>query len=361
MADQTQEQDRSEAATPFKLREAQRRGQVAKSLELNSLLILLVALGALYLWGEKFTNGMLRISERWFASAHLLQFDGHTPVQWFDEIVRTLVALFWPVLAGLIVIAALANLVQTGPIFSFFPLKPDVRRLNPVQGFKRLFSKKLLFESFKSILKILLFGVVLYYAIVGVLPQLVGLMDVHPDNYAAILLGESGGITFKLILAVLAVALLDIAFVRWDFAKQMRMSRRALREEVKRREGDPLIRAKLRALQKEAVKRTHSLGRVPQADVLITNPTHLAVALKYDRTSMTAPMTIAKGAGELALHMRARAREYGVPVVENKELARRLFGSADIDEPIPEELYPAVAQVLVRVMMKKNPPARAPT
>lgn len=361
MADQAQEHDRSEAATPFKLREAQRRGQVAKSLELNSLLILLAALGALYLFGETFTNGILRVSERWFTSAHLLQFDGHTPVQWFEEIVRTLVALFWPFLAGLIAVAVLANLVQTGPIFSFFPLKPDVRRLNPVQGFKRLFSKKLLFESFKSILKLLLFGVVLYYTMVGILPKLVGLMDVHPDNYAAILLAESGEIMFKLVMAVLVVALLDIAFVRWDFAKQMRMSRRELKEEVKRREGDPLIRAKLRALQKEAVKRTHSLGRVPDADILITNPTHLAVALKYDRGSMVAPLIIAKGAGELALHMRARAREHGIPVVENKGLARKLFGSTGIDEPIPEELYPAVAQVLVQAMIRKNPPTGKPS
>lgn len=361
MADQAQEQDRSEAATPFKLREAQRRGQVAKSLELNSLLMLLAAFGALYLLGETFTSGMLRISERWFASAHLLQFDGRTPVHWFEEIVHALVTLFWPFLAGLVVVAILANLVQTGPIFSFFPLKPDLRRLNPVQGFKRLFSKKLLFEAFKSILKLLLFSVVLYYAMLGVLPKLVGLMDVHPDNYAAIMLTESGAIIFKLVMAVLLIALLDIVFVRWDFATQMRMSRRELKEEVKRREGDPLIRAKLRALQKEAVKRTHSLGRVPDADILITNPTHLAVALKYDRDSMVAPLLIAKGAGELALHMRVRARKHRIPVIENKELARKLFGSTGIDEPIPEALYPAVAQVLVRTLIKNHPPTGTPS
>ncbi len=155
-------------------------------------------------------------------------------------------------------------------------------------------------------------------------------------------------------MVMLVVAILDLAYTRKDYASKMKMSRRELKEEVRRREGDPEIRARIRALRKEAAKRGKSLQRVPEADVLITNPTHLAVALLYKRGEMQAPQVIAKGAGELALTMKQVADKHRVPIVEDKLLARRLFRQVGIDAAIPESLYPPVAQLLSRIYRLKQ-------
>jgi flagellar biosynthesis protein FlhB len=176
-----------------------------------------------------------------------------------------------------------------------------------------------------------------------------GMLGAQPEAYPLMLLGYAESLAFKLTLAMLIVALLDLAYVRWDFAKRMRMSRREQKEEVKRREGDPHIRAKRRELQREAAKRSASLRRVPDADVLITNPTHLAIALRYERGRSLAPRCLAKGAGEVALRMKTMAQRHGVIVVEQRPLARALFDEVAIDGLIPESLYEPVARVYAEV------------
>lgn len=348
MADQQSEQDRTEPATPTKLRDARRRGQVAKSLEINSLFILSVALCIFYLLGERMIAAQLEMSRSLFSQAHQVSMQPVDLVLWFEGMVERLIAIFWPLMATIALVAVVMNMAQTGPVFSFYPLKPDMQRLNPVTGFKRLFSAKLLFESIKTVIKIFLFAGVIYFAITALLPSLVSLMDMGPDSYAAFLLDNTNLMAFKLLGVLLFVALLDLLYTRWDFSKKMRMSRREIKEEVKRREGDPLIRAKIKELQREAAKRAGAVQKVPDADVLITNPTHYAVALSYQRGVMIAPKVIAKGAGELALKMRELARRHGVPVIEDKPLARQLFRKTELNHPIGEVLYPAVAKILVR-------------
>jgi flagellar biosynthetic protein FlhB len=159
---------------------------------------------------------------------------------------------------------------------------------------------------------------------------------------------------FQMMLVVLFVALLDLMYTRWEFSQKMLMSRREVKEEVKRREGDPMLRAKQREIQKEAVKRAGSTRRVPDADVLITNPTHLAIALHYDADTMTAPAVIAKGAGTLALKMREVASRHGIPIVENKTLARKLFRESGIDDGVPDDLFPVIAKLMAWVWMLKR-------
>lgn len=354
MAEQQQEQDRSEPASPFKLREARKRGQVAKSLEVNSLLILSAGLMVLYIFGEQFITRQLAVGRSVLANAHRFHAEPVAALAWFEKLFYLLINIFWPLLAAIVIVAILANLLQTGPVFSFFPLKPDINRLNPVTGFKRLFSKKLLFESLKTFIKLFVFAVVIYFAVSAVLPALFALIDTSPDAYGAFLLSSARSLMYKLLLVVLIVALIDLAYTKWDYASRMRMSRRELKEEIKRREGDPQVRARRRELQKEAVKRAASLRRVPDADVLITNPTHLAVALKYDQRRKGAPQLIAKGSGELALKMKQVARRRGVVVVENKPLARELFTRVEIEHPVPEDLFPVVAKILAWIYVRRN-------
>ncbi|MEE8058580.1 MAG: flagellar biosynthesis protein FlhB [Pseudomonadales bacterium] len=349
-----QEQDRTEPASPFKLREARKRGQVAKSLEINSLFLLSVALLVTYFMGEQFITQQLALSRELFSGAGRIELDGKTALSLFEYTVSFLAHSLWPFIAAIMLTGILANMFQTGPIFSFFPIKPDMSRLNPVNGLKRIFSKKLLFESVKTVLKMAILGTVIYFAITALLPKQMALLDTDPQAYPVMLMDQGCGLAYKVLLAVLLIALLDLMYSRWDFSQKMRMSRREMKEEVKRREGDPQIRSRRRQLQKEAVKRAGAVQRVPDADVLITNPTHLAIALRYERGKTAAPQVIAKGAGDLAGKMRGIARRYEVPIVENKPLARALFTKVQIDDGVPEKLFPAVAKILAWIYLQRQ-------
>ena len=354
MAEEQQDQDKTEKATPFKLREAQKRGQVAKSLEFNSFLMLSMALAVTYLIAEEAIQRLLNICKVLFSEAHLVQFEITYLVSMAESLFLEVFGIVSLPIAILIVGSVMSNIVQTGPVFSFFPLKPDMQRINPVSGFKRLFSIKLLFEAAKSVFKIGVLSVVAYFTIVGLLPRILGLLDSAPERASTVALASGKELVFNLLLVLFLIALFDLLYTRWDFAKKMRMSRRDQKEEIKRREGDPKVRARIRELQQEAVKRAGSLQRVPEADVLITNPTHFSVAIRYDRGAMIAPEVTSKGAGDLALKMREVAKQNRVPIVENKRLARALFRRCDIDQSIPETWYPVVAKILVRVFAQRD-------
>lgn len=344
-----QDQDRSEQATPFKMEEARRRGQVAKSLDVNSFFMIAAALGVLVIGGMRFLSEGLLLQQAIFEQAPSVRFEIHDLVQWLGAVGAAAAMILAPLFVTLLIVSVLSSLVQTGPIFSFFPLKPDPKRLNPIQGFKRIFSKRMLFEAVKTLIKFTALVAVAYFVIRDLFPSLLAMPQVDPKGYPAVLLDAITSLTFKLVLVLLIVAALDFMYTRWDFGKKMRMSRREVKEEVKRREGDPLVRAKIKELQREAAKRSKSLGRVPDADVLITNPTHFAVALQYQRNSMTAPRLIAKGAGETVEKMKAVARQHGVPIIERPPLARLLFREVDIDQTVPENAFESVARVYAEI------------
>lgn len=343
-----QEQNRSEPASPFKLKEAQRRGSVAKSLELNSLLALFALLAVFYLRGLPMMQQQLRLDAGLLSQAHQFSFDAIAVARWLPALLAAALDVVLPLFLLVVVVAILGNLVQTGPVFSTHPLKPDFDRINPVSGFKRLFSLRLLFELGKSLVKLVLFAGAIYLLMRQLLPELLALLLSEPGAYLPLSHGWVSGVIFKLAMLLAFIALIDVMFTRWSFADKLKMSRREMKEEVKQREGDPQIRARIRELQRELVKRAKAIKRLPDADVLITNPTHLAVALAYHRDRMSAPKVIAKGAGEFAAHMHGLARRHQVPVIENAPLARELFAAVDIDKEVPERIYPQVARILVR-------------
>lgn len=349
MAEREPEQNRSEPATPFKLKEARDRGAVAKSVELNGIVAMLAFVALLAAAGPALLQRQFRVDASLLGHAHLPGFSESSAMALASALLLETLMLLAPVFAALLAAGVIASLLQTGPVFSFRPLKPDFDRVNPVAGLKRLFSRRLLFELVKGLLKLALFGYALYAILQALLPRLLGLAQTDPAAFGRIGLDTAAELLFKLCLVMLLVALLDLAYVRWDYARQMRMSRRELREELKRREGDPKIRARIRELQREMRKRAKALRRVPEADVLITNPRRLAVALAYRAGEMAAPRVLAKGAGELAARMRRLARRHGVPVVENRRLARRLFLEAQIDGPIPQDAYAEAARALAWV------------
>lgn len=349
-----QEQDRTEQATPFKLREAKKRGQVPKSLEVNSWFVLLAFLLVLFIWGHSMIREFAHVYRAVFSYAGKLNFNVTELIGWLGDIFVVTVAVMAPIVAAIMIVAVLMNFFQTGPVFSFFPLKPDFNKINPVTGFKRIFSIRTVYEAIKNMIKLAVFASIIYFFVMRLLPEIVSFPYVDADAYLYLILQHSEDLLIQLIAFLLLVALIDLAHSRREYSDKMKMSRREVKDEVKRREGDPQVRAKIKELQREAAKRAQSMSRVPDADVLITNPTHRSVAIQYDRATMNAPKLIAKGAGDLALKMREVARNSRVPIIENRTLARSLFKTVDIDSEIPSGFYAEIAKVLVDVYRLQN-------
>lgn len=347
------EQDRSEEATPFKLREARNQGQVAKSVELTTWIIMLAAAAAVYVFGRKLVAGDLQLSEALFSQAGHIVLSNHIAVQLFAKTALHILSTLWFLVALIVACALLGNFMQVGPVFSMQPLKPDFKRLNPVTGFKKLFNKRIIYELAKTLFKIALVCVIVWLFIRSRFDPLLALLNTDIQAQPAIVLRHVLALAFWLLGGFAAVALFDFGYSKWEFRRNMRMSRREMRDENKRREGDPKIKQRIRELQREAVTRGASVSRIPDADVVITNPTHLSVAVQYRPGSMAAPIVIAKGAGDMALRMRIKARQHDVPLVENRTVARKLFERVRIDEPIVPETYAAVAKILTQIQRNR--------
>lgn len=347
MAGNEQEHDRSEPATPFKLREARSRGQVAKSLELTSWITLAVAVAIGWMMLDELVTGELALSRALFDQSGHVQLTRRAVESLFASGLWHLLETFGMFTALIVGAGLLGNFMQIGPVFSWHPLKPDFTRLNPAAGFKRIFNARLVYESLKTILKLALVSATLFVLLRQAMPSLAALETVPVQGLSRVMSREMLHVALGILAVLGALAAFDLGFVKWDYARRMRMSRRELREEIKRRDGDPKIKAKIRELQREAARRGAALRRVPDADVLVTNPTHLSVALRYRRGTDAAPVVIAKGSGELAARMRAMAARHRVPIIENRPIAQALFRGVPLEGPILPETYPAVARILL--------------
>lgn len=354
-----QDADRSEQATPHKLDEARKKGSVARSNDFNAMAMMAALVVTIYAGGWDALRQTLAMQQKVLAGAGRQQWSVDAVAAWMGQLLTGMLHVLGPLFLTLAVVAVLTNLVQTGPIFSMHPLKPDLERLSPMAGFKRIFAMRTLFESAKSIVKLAILGTVVYMLVRDTIPGLMGLSAMEPKGYMRMLLALVGSLLVKLVLTLLCIALIDLGFTRWEFAKRMRMSKRDVKDESKNREGDPRIRARIRDLRKEMLKRSKSMAKVPGADVLITNPTRLAVALSYSHGKSGAPQVVAKGAGDLARKMRELAGRHHIPVVQNRALARALFREVDYDGYVPEKLYPQVAKIMVWVYTMRDAKRRA--
>ncbi|MDQ0045421.1 EscU/YscU/HrcU family type III secretion system export apparatus switch protein [Variovorax boronicumulans] len=349
-----QDLDRNQAATPFKLERAKERGQVAKSADVVSALVFCVAM--VYLTWRGF--GSLESQFR-FDMALLIQaarMDQSGAGLWFlvEHSLRAALSLAAPFFAAIMLAAIFANMMQTGPILSADPVKIDFNRINPVQGLKRIFSIRVLFDTARAVVKLVLLTFVAYLALKALTGQFYALASLSPSGYLRMLVDDLSSVGLKMALVLALIALIDLMYTRHEFAKKMRMSQREMKDEVKQREGDPRIRARLRELRRETFKRSVALRQTRNADVLITNPTHIAVALKYEHGRMVSPQMLAKGAGNMAAAMREIAARHQIPVVQNPPLARRLYKELAVDHMVPPELYAQVARIIVWVFAMRE-------
>lgn len=342
-----EELDRNDAATPHKLDEARKRGQVAKSADIISTAVLVTAVGYLSGYAFDLLRTQFRFDHALLTMATTHSQDSFALWQLSAHSVRHTLHLLLPIFGAIVVAAIVGNMAQTGFIFSSHPIKPDWQRINPASGFKRLFSVRTLYDTGRACLKLAFLSLVVVVALSAMLPSIHKLAGVTPLTFVAALTDSASSLGWKLCIALGLVALIDFAYSRREFAKKMQMSRREIREEVKHREGDPRIRSRMRELRRELLKRSNSLGKTRDADIVLTNPTHVAVALKYRHGDMGAPVVLAKGKGALAGVIRTIASKHRIPVVPSPSLARALYARLEVEQAVPPDFYAQLAPLMV--------------
>ena len=353
MSDEAPEQDsKTEDPSQRKLEEAHKKGDVAKSQEVVTWFMLLGSAGIFAALAPSSSAALADSLKVLMMNADRFEVGGSGFQSFFNSLALTMVGIVLIPLVVLSACAVIANLIQHRPLLSTEPITPKLSKISPLAGFKRLFSADSLVNFFKGLLKISIVGAVVVAVIWPERDRLDTLMTADP----VLILAEFQEIGIKILMAVLvivtAIAGADYFYVRHKWWKRQMMTLQETRDENKQMEGDPHVKGRIRQLRQERA-RSRMMAAVPDATVVVTNPTHFAVALKYDR-SMKAPLCVAKGADAIALRIREVAREHDVPIVENPPLARALFASVDIDEPIPGEHFQAVAEVIGFVMRLKN-------
>ncbi len=353
MAENKDGGEKTEQPTAKKLAEARRKGQVPMTRELPPLFVLLGGVGAISLWAPHMLRQLYESYRQWLEQAGTLEMN-----------MTSLYVLLWnvtnqalvPLIPFALIIAGLALtaiLMQTGPLWIEGGLQPKLSKLNPKNGLKRLFSWKGVVDLIKSLLKVAMVAGILY----GILSQSMGTLVQLPIKGLNTGVTETWSLVEDIVWvvggALLILAIADFVYQRWQHLEDLKMTKQEVKDESKDVEGDPQIRSRRLSLQRER-SRQRMLQAVPKADVIITNPTHLAVALRYDTGNMDAPVVVAKGAGFMAEKIKQIARHAGVPILENRSLARGLFKATKIGQEIPAALYQAAAEVLAYVYRLRN-------
>lgn len=340
--------EKTEQPTPRRLEKAREEGQVPQSRELSTFLVLISGITGLWLMGDWFSGRILSVLRQGFSFDRAVAFDTRLMMSGmgdlFTQVLLTLLPLF-----GILVIAALAAPIMLGGfVFStkVLALKPE--RMDPIKGLGRMFSVHGLAELVKSVLKALIVGVMGVIAVWWEKDHVFTLMAQPLQTAVPEFIGTLLFASVLITLGLALVAIMDVPFQLWQYRRKLRISKDEVKRENKEQEGDPHLKARVRSLQREMARR-RMMTEVPKADVVVTNPTHFSVALKYDAERMGAPVVVAKGRGEVALRIREIATEHKVPLLEAPPLARALYAHCELEQPVPAALYTAVAEVMAYV------------
>jgi flagellar biosynthetic protein FlhB len=337
--------EKTEEPTAKKLSDARKKGQIARSKEFGTMFVLVGSALALMIMGESLVQALMGMMKRLFSISRAEAMDIHALYSVINSGVLGLLApLLW--IFGIIMLAAfIGNVLLGGISFSADAMAPKASKLSPMAGFKRMFGVQAVVELVKSLLKFFVVFLVAYLLLTGMFDQILSLsLESVPNNFrhaVTMLLW----MFITLSLALIIIAAIDAPYQVWNHNKQLKMTKQEIKDENKNTEGSPETKGRIRRKQYELSQR-QMMAEVPNSDVVITNPTHYAVALKYDITEGGAPRLVAKGIDEMAMHIRTIAKEHGVEIIQSAALARSLYYTGEVDQDIPEELFGAVAQVL---------------
>ncbi|MGI6225620.1 MAG: flagellar biosynthesis protein FlhB [Peptococcales bacterium] len=345
--------EKTEKATPKRRQEARKKGQVLKSTEVNSVLILLVAFLLLKFFLPSILGQMENYIFNLWYEIGTQELNIHTAIPLLMGMVILFIKVLTPLLGIVLITGVVANLVQVGFLFTTETLQIKLSRINPLEGFKRIFSKKALVELLKSICKIGMISYLAYTVIKKQVYFLPYLMDLEVKSIMSFLGQVLFAIIWRVVILLTFLAICDYLYQKYEYETNLKMSKQEIKDEYKNIEGDPQVKGKIKERQRQMAM-SRMMQEVPKADVIITNPTHFAVALKYDAQFMDAPIVLAKGQDLVAQRIKEIAQKHGVVTVENKNLAQALFFNVDINEQIPENLFQAVAEILAFVYRLKH-------
>ena len=346
-------QEKTEKPTPRRRSKARDQGQVAKSMEIASVAVLLAGITSIWLFGGFFYSqiaGFMRHTFQNLAGAHLnfANLVDLSATTWNHFLITVL-----PVWAAVSLAAIVVNLAQVGFLWAPKRIKPDMKKINPLKGFKRFVSLRILVDLGKNLGKLVVVGGVAILTVYQEWDNLPKLGDLPVAAIAAYIMDICFTIFWRSVLAMVILAILDWAYQKWDFEKNLKMSKQEIKDEYKQTEGDPQVKGRIRSIQREQAKQ-RMMSDIPDADVVLTNPTHLAVALSYKVGEMDAPTVVAKGANKVAEKIKAVAREHNIPVIEDKPLAQALYKAVEVGQAIPADMFEAVATILAHVYRMKN-------
>ena len=342
------DQEKTEQPTGKKLGKAREKGQVPKSQEVSSALILLFASGTLLFVGPWMFRSLAELMQGVFQNLGTLEMHGASVRAFLLEVFTQFILVMMPFMLVIVVVGIGANLIQVGFLFTLEPFSPKFSKFNPITGMKKFVSLRSLTELIKSLLKISYIGGISWLVLKGELDAVPSLIDMGVGQILSFIGVVALKVMFYVSLGLMVLAAIDFTYQRWQHNKDLMMSKQEVKDEHKQSEGDPKVKSRIRQLQMEMARR-RMMAAIPDADVVITNPTHLAIAVKYNSEEMFAPQIVAKGAGLVAERIRAVAGEHHIPIVENKPLAQALFKAVEIGDFVPSDLYRAVAEVLAYV------------
>ena len=346
-------QDRTEQATPKKRQEAKQKGNIARSVEVNSAVVILISALAFVISGKALYFNVLEMMRTILQGQLSTELTVVTCTNMFGRGGLFLIVALGPFFLFVLISGVAANVMQSGLTFSGESIQPKLEKINPLAGFKRLFSLKSFVDLNKNVAKIVIIGLVAYLTLRGEFESFLGLTDQTVTQIVAYIGSLIIKLLFRVGLIFIIIAVLDYAFQKFDFEKNLRMTKQEIKDEMKQAEGDPHIKARIRSLQRETARR-QMITNVAEADVVITNPTHVAVAIKYSPEQNGAPIVLAKGMRKIAEAIKEIAREHNVPIVERPLVARMLYKTAEVGKEIPFELYQVVAEILALVYQQKN-------
>lgn len=341
-------ENKTEKPTPRRRRKAREEGQVAQSMEVNSVAVLLAAAGALALFGGFTARVVARQVTQHLGSLGAVRLDIGGVVALARRSGFTILSAVMPVTLAAAVVGLLVSLGQTGLAFAPNKVVPNLQAINPVRGLRELFSLQALHKVHVALAKFAVIGLVSFFLIRGRLDWLLALSGKSPWGIASVGRSLCFALLFRVLAAMVVVALLDYAYQRWRHEKQLMMTKQEVKEERKREEGDPEVRSQ--RMQKRRAMMQRMMSAVPEAQVVVTNPVHVAVALQWEEEDMEAPKVVAKGRGHMAERIKKVARENEIPVLERRPLARALYSAVEVGMEIPPKLYYAVAEVLAFVL-----------
>ncbi|MGI6669459.1 MAG: flagellar biosynthesis protein FlhB [Acetivibrionales bacterium] len=351
----TSSEERTEKATPKKRRDAREKGHVFQSREISMAIVLLLAFISIKAHGKNISGIIYEFTVKVLTEYPKMD-DLHMP-SILASLSADAIIVFFRTAGPILLITAIAGFIvslsQVGFLFTVELLKPKFDRINPISGLKRIFSMKGAVEFVKAFLKVVLISYVSYTFINGKVHAIMGIMNMEMDQIAAFICQTSIDLAIRVCVVLVILGVFDFAYQWWEYEKSLRMTKQEVKDEFKQTEGNPEIKSRIRQKQRQMSLR-RMMQEVPKADVIITNPTHFACALKYDAEVSPAPVLIAKGQDYIAVRIKEIAKENNVEIVENKQLARTIYETVDIGQAIPPELYQAVAEVLAFVYSLKG-------